>query len=354
MTMARGTTQSAVPYRPSWVDQLNEWIGQRRLPSWMTYLTLGAGLVLVAWLVLRASGITTTGTFLRYYALSGLGQAYLLGLIRHLDHSAQAALARFRPVMTVDEAGYERLRYELTTMPAGPALIAFGLGAAYAIGSLLVSATVGLDPSRKSSPPLVIALLVVHSVLASSLAALLVYHTIHQLRTVSRIYTEHTRINLFQVGPLYALSNLAARTAIGISGPTYLWFWLNFASPSGLSLSDILLAAFFSTIIVVTFVWPLLGAHRLLDREKQRLRDEVARRIEVTMAALHGHIDTGQPDDTRGALKNTLDALVIEQGVIQKLRTWPWQTEAISSVAAAFLVPMIVWVIQRLLQRLGV
>ena len=46
---------------------------------------------------------------------------------------------------------------------------------------------------------------------------------------------------LFQIGPLYALSNLAARTAIGISVPTYLWFWLNFASPSGLSLSDIAL-----------------------------------------------------------------------------------------------------------------
>src|SRR4030066_251709 len=63
-------------------------------------------------------------------------------------------------------------------------------------------------------------------------------------------------------------------------------------------------------------------------------------------------VSSGRPDDTRGALRNTLDALVIEQGVIQKLRTWPWQTEAISSVVAAFLVPMIVWVIQRLLQRL--
>jgi hypothetical protein len=320
----------------------------------MIYLTLGGGLVLVAWLVLRASGVNTTWTFLRYYALSGLGQAYLLGLIHHLDHAAQAALARFRPVLTVDEAGYERLRYELTTMPARPALVAFGLGVAYAFGSLLVSATVGFEPSRKASPPLVIALLVVHSMLASGLAALLAYHTIHQLRTVSRIYTEHTRINLFQVGPLYALSNLAARTAIGISVPTYFWFWLNFASPSGLSLSDILLAVFFSTIIVVTFIWPLLGAHRLLEREKQRLQDEVARRIETTMAAFHNHIDTGQPDDARGALKNTLDGLVIEQGVIQRLRTWPWQTQTISGVGAALLLPMTIWIIQRLLQRLGI
>ena len=351
--MARGKTPSAAGYRPSWADRLIDWVGRRPLPSWVLYLAFGAGLTLTAWLVLWASG-TVTVPFLRYYALSGLGQAYLLGLIHYLDRSAEAALAQFRPVITADEAGYAKLRYQLTAMPARPALMAFSMGAAYAIGSLLLNVMAGYDLRRAAVPPAVIGLLVGHSALATGLAALVAYHTIHQLRMVSQIYTTHTRINLFQVGPLYALSNLAARTAIGISVPTYLWFWLNFASPSGLSPSDIFLAIFFSTIIVVTFIWPLLGAHQLLDREKQRLRDEVARRIEQTMAALHAHIDSGQPDDTRGALKNTLDALVIEQGVIQKLRTWPWQTEAISSVAAAFLVPMIVWVIQRWLQRLGV
>ena len=42
------------------------------------------------------------------------------------------------------------------------------------------------------------------SLLIYVLVGVLVYHTLHQLRTVDVIYTKHTRINLFQQGPLYA------------------------------------------------------------------------------------------------------------------------------------------------------
>lgn len=346
--------QPAGPYRPSWVDRFSDWILGRPVPAWALYLALGVGWVLVAWLVVQASGVPATRTMLLYYALSGVGQAYLLGLIHYLDRSALAALERFRPVMTVDEAGFDRLRYQLTTLPARPAWIAFGLGATYAVATLLLNAATGPSPERETSPPPVIGLYVVHSVLVSGLAALLAFHTIHQLRTVSLIYTEHTRINLFQLGPLYALSNLAARTAIGISLPTYLWYWLSASAPSGLSLSEVLPAVFFGLIIVVTFIGPLLGAHQLLEREKQRLLDDVARRIEITMAALHRLIDTGQLDDQRAVLKTTLDGLVVEQGVIHRLPTWPWRTQTVSSVGATFLLPMIIWVIQRLLQRWGI
>jgi hypothetical protein len=176
--------------------------------------------------------------------------------------------------MTVDDAEYERLRYQLTTLPARPAMIASSLGVIYAIVILLLNNVTGTDLDREIYPPLTIGLYVGYSVLLSWLAALLAYHTIHQLRTVSLIYTKHTRINLFQLGPLYALSTLAARTAIGISIPTYLWFWLNFSAPSGLSLSDVIPSIF--VYYYCDFVWPLM-VHIAFLQEKQRLLDEVAR-----------------------------------------------------------------------------
>ena len=49
-----------------------------------------------------------------------------------------------------------------------------------------------------------------------------------------------------------------------------------------------------------------------------------------------------------------LGEILIEQGVIQRLRTWPWQTQTISGVGAALLLPLTIWIIQRLLQRLGI
>jgi hypothetical protein len=195
---------------------------------------------------------------------------------------------------------------------------------------------------------------IVYRVLHFWLAALLAYHTIHQLRTVSLIYTNYTRINLFQLGPLYALSILAARTAIGISVPTYLWFRLTTSASSDLSTPDIFLSVFFGAIVILTFIWPLLGAHRLLEREKQRVLDDIAARVEKTMTALHGMIDRDDLGEQRGVFKDTLDGLVIEQGIVKKLPTWPWRPETVSGVGAAFLAPIIIWLIQRLLERIGI
>jgi hypothetical protein len=180
------------------------------------------------------------------------------------------------------------------------------------------------------------------------------YHTIHQLRIVSRIYTRHTRINLFQPGPLYALSNLTAATAIGIAVPTWLWFWLISSASRARYVSDVLPSLFFGTIIAVTFVWPLLGAHRLLIREKQRLQDEVGRRMGSTIGALNEAVDADEVGGAAGALTNMLNGLIVEQGVINKLRTWPWQPGTVGGVGIAYLAPLIIWLLQRLLGRLGV
>lgn len=184
------------------------------------------------------------------------------------------------------------------------------------------------------------------------LVGVLIYHTLHQLRMVNEIYTKHTRINLFQLGPLYSLSSLTALTAIGIGIPTYLWFQINILSADSSYLSDIFQTIVLGIVIVVTFISPLLGAHSLLEKEKQRLNDEVARRMEATIARLHKQIDNDVLDD-RAALKETLDGLVTEQGVIQKLRTWPWRTETVGGLGLAFLLPILIWVVQRVLERLG-
>jgi hypothetical protein len=180
-----------------------------------------------------------------------------------------------------------------------------------------------------------------------------VYHTIHQLLTVSDIYTHHTRINLFQQGPMYVLSGLTARTALGLGLPTYAWFQLSGSSTGGNSPADIVETAVLGIVIIATFFWPLWGAHNLLEREKQRLKDHVSRRIEATLNTLNDRIDTQALDEV-GPLKGALDGLVTEQGVIDKLGTWPWRTETVRTLSLAFLLPIIIWTVERVLARLGI
>lgn len=348
-------TAAGRPYAPSWIDRLTERVGALPVPAWGFYLVLALILELIAVGALVLGGMLNEQHALTYYTWPAVSVAYLIGLVHYLDNWAGAALARFRPVLAVDEAGYERLRYQLTTLPARPTLAASGLGALYGVANLAWSFAQQLNPNLAAVHPAVIALDIVYRVLAYLVAATALYHTFHQMRTVSAIYTGHTRINLFQPGPLYALSGLAARGAIGIGVLTYLWLPppVSMLPNQALTLADFLPAIFLAAVIMITFVWPLLGAHRLLEREKQRLHDEVGARLQATLTDLHEAIDRGDLEP-RGDLANTLAGLKTAQEVIDKLRTWPWRVGTASGIAVAILAPILIWLIQRLLERLGI
>ncbi|HEX8598005.1 MAG TPA: hypothetical protein VF952_05750 [Chloroflexia bacterium] len=357
VTSIQEATGGHSPYPRSWVDRLTDWVDRQPVPAWAFYLALGVVLSLGYMLLLLASplwasGAVDLGGVLFYSFLNGLTFPYLTGLVHYLDNSAAAALSRFRPVMTVDDAGYHKLLYQLTTLPARTTLFASGLGAAYTFAVLAVNILSLGSLGSEVMAPLLVVQVVGYNVPIYVLVAVLIYHTIHQLRMVNTIYTHHTRINLFQLGPLYALSGLTARTAIGIAIPTYVWFQANSLSATGTTVSDIIQTVFLGSMVVVTFVWPLLGAHGLLEREKQRLQDEVARRIEATIATVHGRVDNSELGDL-GMQKEALNVLMTEQSLIAKLRTWPWRTETVSGLGLTFLLPVLIWAVQRVLERLG-
>ena len=180
------------------------------------------------------------------------------------------------------------------------------------------------------------------------LAAFL-YHTIHQLRTINLIYTHHTRVNLFQMRPLYGLSGVTALTGLCLAAITWGWMILNpelWGNPISMAIVLPITA-----LAIVAFVWPLLGIHRLLEEEKGRLLDECSVRIEVAIAELHRRVDNhgivGMDD-----LNRTISSLEIEQNLLDGIPTWPWRSETVRLLITALALPLGLWFIQYLLQRL--
>jgi hypothetical protein len=102
------------------------------------------------------------------------------------------------------------------------------------------------------------------------------------------------------------------------------------------------------------FALPLIGAHRALVAEKKASLAEASSRFKATTVELHRQLDRrrlAQMD----ALNKALASLQIEQDVLRKIPTWPWDPGAVRAVVAALLLPVAVWTIQLLLARvLGV
>ena len=323
-------------------------------------------------LAARTGGDYHPGRLLAFHIWIAGQLAYMLALMHYLDRSAGNALDSFRSVLEggppkegsgkSDVSTFADLRYRLTTLPPWPTGLAALAGAAFGLllpflflGSWLQAAdlpsvSVAFAPFGLSTSSVIfVRFIQAYFVLTEAVSGTLVFHTIHQLRLISRIYDSQTRLNLYRLQPLYAFSVPAGLTSAGLVLYTYAWFG---TAPALLSQPiGRILGLFFTVVAAMTFAWPLLGIHGRLVGGKKRMLAESAERFEATVGELHRRVDkkalTAMDD-----LNKTLSSLEIEQAVVRRIPTWPWEPGALRGVVAALVLPIVIWLIQYGLQRL--
>jgi uncharacterized membrane protein YvlD (DUF360 family) len=346
MSVPRSTTR---PYKPSWIDRFNDWVDRLPGPSWPYYLGLAGLAFLSGQIVFWAEGTLAERSFYPLHVSLSVTLGYLPALLAYLDGRASAALAKMRPILETKEGEYDEVHYRLTTLPAWPALLAGGI--VFALPLLIE------EIRRAGGEPTVFSELGVSSVsywfvhvlyrLTWWLFGTFIYHLWHQLRQINWVYTRHTRVNLYRVGPLYAFSQVTALTAVGLVIPPYV-----FVALTGAWLDPVVIAFILPITVLAlgAFVWPLLGIHRLLLAGKARLVDENTQRFEAATAELHQRVRGGSFEGM-SELEAALAALESEQRLLGAMPTWPWQSETVRLLFTALGVPLGLWIAQYLLQR---
>ncbi len=335
-------------YAASWINRLTGRVDRLAGPSWPYYAGLGLVLLLVQASVLWLEGPAPPGTFLTVHMFLAGMISFFLALLPYLDSMAEVALATLRPALTTDGDEYERLRYELTTLPSSPTLLA-SLAAIIFLNLLtaLFGAPAHFQTLASTSP---ISAAVLYSVYMAAwwVWGALLYHTIHQLRQIDRIYTEHARINLFQMSPLYAFSGLSAVTAVVLAFTTYGWIAINPETLDGPIGWAIVLAV--TVLALAAFIWPVLGIHRLLAQEKGRLLDESSLRLEAALVELHRRMDSENLEGMAD-LNYAIASLELEHKALSRVPTWPWQPETVRLLLTALLLPLALLIGQVVIQR---
>jgi hypothetical protein len=339
----RGMQGAALPYPPSWVDRFTDWV--RALPgsSWAFYLLAALVILLGEFLVKLADGSLTAGNVSVFpFVLVEYG-VVTIAAIHYLDDKAHTALATFRPALELNDAQYKDLDYRLTTLPRRPTLVwSLTVSAAASIGGLIFHSFMSEHFHLGGSP---ISVLVEGPalVLYSLTIGPFIYHTFRQLWTISYIYTHYARINLFDLRPLYAFSKLTATTAVililivtvQVSTAPQL---AGDPATAGTLIGPIILAA-------ANFIWPLLGIHKLLAEEKDKILSEASRRMQAAINDLDTRMDTGDLTNVADN-KIALEALVIKQTVLDKIPTWPWSAETLRLMGTALLLPVMLYLAQ--------
>jgi uncharacterized membrane protein len=181
-----------------------------------------------------------------------------------------------------------------------------------------------------------------------SLLGVLLYHTLRQLRAVARTQAAASSIDLFQPAPLYAFSPVTAQTGIGLLAiPAYGLV----TDPRGWSSAEsFVVIGVVMVVATVAFLLPLVGMNRRIRLEQDRLQADVGSRLQHALADLHDRIDARDDTGVSNADRTVL-ALGREWELLDRLPTWPWRGTTLGAFASAMMVPIILWMIQRLLEH---
>jgi hypothetical protein len=322
-------------HRVSWVDRLTEAVDRSPLPPWLVYPLIFA--VLLSVLVALAGPLVTE--YFPIYFLAAVWAVFPLALMHHLDRVSARALDQFRPVCDLNDVEAGRLRSSSRRCRPPDGRRQSGRRVHLVLLShqsrLFDPISARLPVRRRDGCE--------HFCFA--LLAVLLYHTV-RLRMVSRIYARLQRLDLFNLSPLYGFAALTARTSIAWAVALYFSLALNPSLlESGVAMGAVLLQA---SLVLGTFAWPLFGIHRRIVQEKERATVRVGESLQRAIAELNrrsASMDLAEMD----ALNKMILSLIASREVLGKVPTWPWSPGTPAAVGTALLLPVALFVIERLL-----
>ena len=166
---------------------------------------------------------------------------------------------------------------------------------------------------------------------------------------VHRLHAQATGINLLKLEPAHAFSGLTARTGIGL----IVLLVLGYIYTAPRFFSDWLVAAYLllGSPAIFIFVVPVMGMRDRLIKEKNRVLHETIDLLQSTSDELERKVRVGDYKDLQG-METAIRALTRKREMVEKISTWPWDTTTIRGFASTLVLPIFLWLVTRLLERL--
>lgn len=336
------------PYEPSWIDRLTDFIARLPGPWWVVYAVALSILLIVTHAAAWADGTLTPGTLDLYLSSLAIYPVVPLVAIYYLDIKASAALDEMRPALSAGD-DLELLRYRITTMPPVAALIWSGIGLAFAF----IYVAFGLAIPVQQGGPAVRAVDMTIALVAFPLISVLFFHTVRQLRLIGDIQRQIPTIDLFQLRPLYAFSGVTSRSGLLILALAYV---SAATDPSTFVLTNPTIFAFVvvaTVLAIATFILPLLGTQHRIAKEKADALAEVNSDLKSVLSEVSRRARSGDLTDA-DAVNKHLASAIAQRDLVARIPTWPWEPTTLRGFVTAVVLPIALWLVFRVLERVTV
>jgi hypothetical protein len=330
-------------FKPSWIDSFIGWIDSLPIPVSFFYILVYAVSVFVVHLAYWLGGGLDLGQWRSTIFFDVIWIPFGLGYIHLMKGSAQQSIEEFRPALDVSQPEFNKIKYEFTNLPFWPVLILSIIGAT---GGILPYFSSQSDYSAGN---------MAWSLIAGGGYAFLpiwLFAAYRHITKINGLYSRVANLNLFNLQPLYGLSRvtmLVGGFIIIVININYLWE--AFLGTPSMSQETIVLLSFILLIAALAVViLPLWGIHRRIEAKKRTMLAANAERILALEQALQQDLDKMKLTKMDGIGKG-LSALFAMRVNIQATPAWPWQPGAFRNFASAIMLPLLIWLAQRLLTQ---
>lgn len=335
------------PYPPSWFDRLLAWIDDLPGPAWAYYLAALLIVSIVINTVFWIDGMLPIGRFDAFNSAFALFVVYWPLLYRYLTRVGSRSLRAYRPLLDLSDGEIDRIEYKLTILPRWIGWLTVPMGFGLAALTVLTDPAPFGDLVPNTAVPYTGDILLEGFMIATFFCLLI--RSIRQLRMVSELHSQATNINLLELKPAHAFSDLTARTGIGVILVVIVSYPADpHAFGTGLS---IVLTTVTTLLAIGIFVLPVIGLQSRLDDEKERALSQTHAQLQIVRNRLHDEVRSGQFEDM-GAIKDGIEALIDERDLLKSVSTWPWNPKTIRGFASALLLPLLLGLATRLLETI--
>lgn len=349
--MAENLVESAVkstevPYPPSWIDRLIAWIDHLPGSAWLFYALFSLAAALLMNSIFWINGSQPLGSFDPLNTIFAFFLVYWIALYQYLTLVGSRSLRTFRPLLSVDDSEFAQIDYKLATLPRGLGRLAIPLGFGFAAMTILSDPGTYGDLGPQTYLPY-ISDIVLTGFLSATFFGVII-RSIRQLRMVSKLHARATNIDLLELSPAHAFSNLTARTGIGL---IFLLIFGPIADPGGIDSLDVISYIGIALLSIALFVLPVMGIRDQIETKRDRVLGETSDLLRIASDHLHNKIRSNDYESMSGA-NHAIGALIRERDLLEKVSTWPWDPRTIRGFASALLLPILLWLVTQLLERL--
>jgi hypothetical protein len=338
-----------IPYPSSWMDSLKGRIQAIPGPSWLFYAVTLLGVAILNNVVFWIDGSLSPGSFLLARLIDSGYIVFPSALYHYLTSVAGRSVQAFRPILKAPGSDQDSLEYQMMNLPRRFGWLAIVLGCGIAVPGVLT------DPASVGASAAITVLPIIYQSIALSITIssvlVVMFQTFRQLRLVVDLHRKASEINLFDIAPTHTFANLTARASLGLIGLVLFIALGGLVEQTGLDETQLIFITVMGILAVAMFFLPLLGMRNRLKDEKARLLRETHLKLQQTIGRVHDQVDSNQYE-TMSDLKEAMSALMEERNLIIGISTWPWDPGTFRGFATTILLPITLWLVTRLLERI--